>query len=46
MYYDEETDTEETDTSIFEHYEIDFDNANWRKELEKAMYEAAKKFFK
>ena len=46
MYYDEETDTEGTDSSTFEHYEIDFDNANWRKELEKAMHEAAKKFFK
>ena len=34
-----------TDYSTFEHYEIDFDNANWIEELEKAMYEVAKKFF-
>ena len=35
----------ETDYSVCEHYEIDFDNVEWQKELEKAMYEAAKKFF-
>ena len=45
MYYDEETDTEGTDCSTFEHYEIDFSNVNWKEELEKAMYEVAKKFF-
>ena len=45
MYYDEETDTEGTDYSTFEHYEIDFSNVNWKAELEKAMYEVAKKFF-
>lgn len=45
MYYDEETDTESTDYSVFEHYEIDFGNVNWKMELEKAMYEVAKKFF-
>ena len=45
MYYDEETDTEGTDYSTFEHYEIDFSNVNWKEELEKAMYEVAKKFF-
>lgn len=45
MYYDEETGTESTDYSVFEHYEIDFGNVNWKMELEKAMYEVAKKFF-
>lgn len=45
MYHDDETDTEGTDYSTFEHYEIDFDNAKWKEELEKAMYEVAKKFF-
>ena len=45
IYYDTEHDAEVTDYSIFEHYEIDFDNKNWRNELEKAMYEVAKKFF-
>ena len=45
MEYNEETDVWETDYSTFEHYEIDFDNANWKKELEKSMHEVAKKFF-
>lgn len=45
MYHDEETDAERTDYSVYEHYEIDFNNANWRTELEKAMYKVAKKFF-
>ena len=40
-----ETDVWETDYSTFEHYEIDFDDATWREELEKAMYEVARKFF-
>lgn len=35
----------ETDYSAFEHYEIDFNNANWEMELEKAMFNTAKKFF-
>lgn len=35
----------ETDHCTFEHYEIDFDDVNWQKSLETAMYEAAKKFF-
>ena len=46
MYRDEESGTEDTDYSTFEHYEINFDSATWEKELETAMYEAAKKFFK
>lgn len=45
MDFNEETQLWETDTSVFEHYEIDFCNANWKTELEKAMYEVAKKFF-
>lgn len=44
MYCDE-NEIWETDYSIFEHYEIDFDNVNWEEELEKSMYEVAKKFF-
>lgn len=42
----EETDEWDTDFSIFEHYEINFDNKNWKEELEKTMYEVAKNFFK
>lgn len=45
MELNNETDYIETDYSTSEHYEIDFDNANWKEELEKAMYEVAKKFF-
>ena len=44
-YCDEETNTERTDYDTFEHYEIDFNNANWKEDLENAMYVAAKKFF-
>ena len=43
--YDEENDYIETDTSTFVHYEIDFNNPKWKKELEKAMCEALIKFF-
>lgn len=46
METNEETGCIETDYSTFEHYEIDFNNANWKENMEKAMYEAAKKFFK
>lgn len=45
MYFDEEADGFVTDYSTFEHYEINFNDANWKNELKKAMYEAAKKFF-
>ena len=45
MECNEETEMWETDYSTFEHYEIDFDNVNWEAELEKAMYEVAKRFF-
>ena len=44
MYCDE-NEMWETDCSIFEHYEIDFNKANWEEKLEKTMYEVAKKFF-
>ena len=43
--YDEENDYIETDCSTFIHYEIDFDNLKWKKELEDAMCEALIKFF-
>lgn len=45
MEYNERCEEWTTDYSIFEHYEVDFSNANWKNELKKAMYEAAKKFF-
>lgn len=46
LYYkDKETDDLTTDYDTFEHYEIDFNNANWKDELLKAMLESAKKFF-
>lgn len=45
MEYNGDTDVWETEYNTFEHYEIDFDNANWKEELEKAMYGVAKKFF-
>lgn len=35
----------ETDCSTFTHYEIDFDNENWKEELENAMCEALIEFF-
>ena len=43
--YNEEEDCIETDTSTFIHYEIDFDNLKWKKELENAMCEALIKLF-
>lgn len=43
--YNEEDDCIETDVSTFIHYEIDFDNPKWKKELENAMCEALIKFF-
>ena len=43
--YDEENDEYETDCSTFIHYEINFDNPKWRKELEDAMCDALIKFF-
>lgn len=38
MEYNEETDCWETDSNCFKHYEIDFNDFNWKKDLEKAMY--------
>lgn len=35
----------ETDTSVFEHYEIDFEKDNWKEELEHAMCKALIQFF-
>lgn len=43
--YDEESGYIETDASTFTHYEIDFNNSKWKKELENAMCEALIKFF-
>lgn len=43
--YDEESGYIETDASTFIHYEIDFNNCKWKKELEDAMCEALIKFF-
>ena len=43
--YNEKEDCIETDTSTFIHYEINFDNPEWEKELEDAMCEALIKFF-
>lgn len=43
--YDEENDEYTTDCDTFIHYEIDFDNDNWREELKNAMCEALIKFF-
>ena len=40
-----DTDYLETDTDTYIHYEINFDNENWMKELENAMCEALIKFF-
>ena len=37
--YNDETDDWEDKTYWFEHYEIDFNNPNWKTELEKAMYD-------
>lgn len=43
--YNEECDEYETDCNTFIHYEIDFNNPKWKKELENAMCEALIKFF-
>lgn len=43
--YADENDEWETDYDTFEHYEIDFNDTKWKKMLENAMYEVAKKFF-
>ena len=43
--YDKESGYIETDCTTFIHYEIDFDNPKWKKELEDAMCEALIKFF-
>lgn len=43
--YDEEYDEYATDETTFIHYEIDFNNPKWKKELEDAMCEALIKFF-
>lgn len=43
--YDEESGYIETDCSTFIHYEIDFDNPNWKDELENAMCKALIEFF-
>ena len=44
--YDKENDEYQTDCDTFIHYEIDFNNPKWEKELEDAMCEALIKFFK
>lgn len=43
--YDEDNDCIETDYDKYIHYEIDFNNPNWKKELENAMCEALIEFF-
>ena len=43
--YNEETDCIETDYNKFIHYEIDFDNREWKKNLENAMCKALIEFF-
>lgn len=41
-----EEDYVETDYGMFIHYEINFNNENWKEELENAMCDALIKFFK
>lgn len=43
--YNEESDEYETDCDVFIHYEIDFNNPKWKKELENAMCKALIEFF-
>lgn len=43
--YNENDDCIETDYSTFIHYEVDFDNPRWKKELEDAMCKALIEFF-
>lgn len=38
MEHNDETDYWDTDSSCFEHYEIDFNNPNWKLELKETMY--------
>lgn len=38
MEYNPNTSYWNTDYNCFEHYEINFNNSNWKKDLEKAMY--------
>ena len=38
MEYNEKTGYWDTDYNYFEHYEINFNDFNWKKDLEKAMY--------
>ena len=38
MEYNEKTGYWDTDYNCFEHYEINFNDFNWKKDLEKAMY--------
>lgn len=45
MEFNAENDYWETDYGTFNHYEIDFDNENWREELEDAMCESLIRFF-
>ena len=44
-YYNEMEDCLETDYSTFIHYEIDFNNPEWKAELENAMCKALIEFF-
>lgn len=39
MKHNDETDYWDTDHDCFEHYEINFDNPNWKLELKEAMYD-------
>lgn len=43
--YDEKNDWIETDYSTYIHYEIDFKNPKWKRELENAMCQALIDFF-
>ena len=38
IYYMEYNEKTDTDYNCFEHYEINFNDFNWKKDLEKAMY--------
>lgn len=39
MEYNDETDYWETEYDCFKHYEIDFNNPNWKLDLKEAMYD-------
>ena len=45
VVYNEESGEYETIYDVFVHYEIDFDNPKWKKELENAICEALIQFF-